>query len=424
MDGVYKLGLMLMRILFLTQIIPYPPNAGPRVKTWNVLRYLAGRGHEVTLLSFVRPEEEAFLPVLRQVCRAVYTVPIRRSRLADGFYWLRSHLSKRPFLIERDDLPLMRQQVHQLLATQPFDVIHADQLTMTQFALGAVGQGGKRPFTLFDAHNATWTISDRLAATVPIPLRPALRLETRRIRRYEAMLLREFDHTLVVIEPDRDNLLAGVPAAQRPALASRISAIPIAVDTQALRLVARQPHSHNIITLGSLNYPPNADGIRWFLQEVFPRVRQQMPQVTLTLIGKSPPADFVELARQQPEAIRVTGYVDDLTPYMEAAALMVVPVRAGSGMRVRLLEAFARAMPAVTTTIGLEGIAATHEEHVLLADTPVDFANQTLRLLQDEALQARLAQNGRLLAETRYDWQIALRQMDAVYALAKSEGEN
>ena len=410
-----------MRILFLTQIIPYPPNAGPRVKTWNVLRYLAERGHEVTLCSFVRPEEEEFLPALRQVCRAVHAVPIRRSRLADGFYWLRSHLSGRPFLIERDDLKPMRRQVRHLLATEPFDVIHADQLTMTQFALGAEGMGGKRPFTLFDAHNATWTISDRLAATVPAPLRPILRLETGRIQRYEGMLVRQFDHTMVVIEPDRDHLLAGLPPAERPAAAARISAIPIAVDTRELQPVRRRPRGPAIMTLGSLTYPPNADGIRWFLQEVFPLVQRQIPQANLTLIGKSPPADFVEMARQQPRAIRVTGYVDDLTPYMEEAALMVVPVRAGSGMRVRLLEAFARAMPAVTTTIGLEGIEATHEEHVLVADSAEAFAAATVRLLRDEGLQAKLAQNGRSLAETRYDWQIALRQMDAVYGLAESE---
>lgn len=408
-----------MRILFLTQIIPYPPNAGPRVKTWNVLRYLVGRGHDVTLVSFVRPDEEEFLPVLRQLCRAVHAVPIHRSRLTDGFYWLRSHLSGRPFLIERDDLQPMRQQVRHLLATQPFAVIHADQLTMTQFALGAEGVGRKRPFTLFDAHNATWTISDRLAATVPAPLRPILRLETRRIQRYEGMLVREFDHTMVVIEPDRDNLLAGLPPAGRPAAAARISAIPIAVDTRELQPVQRRPQGPAIMTLGSLNYPPNADGIRWFLQEVFPLVQRQIPRASLTLIGKSPPADFVEMARQQPHAIRVTGYVEDLTPYMEEAALMVVPVRAGSGMRVRLLEAFARAMPAVTTTIGLEGIEATDGEHVLVADTPEAFAAATVRLLQDTALQKQLGQNGRSLAEARYDWQIALRQMDAVYALAE-----
>jgi len=403
-----------MQILFLTQIIPYPPNAGPRVKTWNVLRYLIGQGHDVTLVSFVRPDEAEFVPVLRELCTAVHTIPIQRSRLADVYYLLRSQVTGRPFLIERDDLRAMRETVRRLLAAQSFDVVHADQLTMTQFALEADG-----PFTIFDAHNATWTISDRLVENVPAPLRPILRLETRRIQRYEGMLVGRFDHTMVVIEQDRENLLAGVANGQHAALLERISVIPIAVDTQELQPGRRKPHSLNIMTLGSLNYPPNVDGIRWFVQEVFPLVQAQVPQVTLTIIGKSPPSDFLEAAQQQPETIDVTGYVSDLTPYMEQAALMVVPVRAGSGMRVRLLEAFARAMPAVTTTIGLEGIEATHGREVLVADTTQEFADAVVQLLQDADLQEELARNGRILAETKYDWQVALRKMDAVFAQAE-----
>ncbi|MEJ2750166.1 MAG: glycosyltransferase [Anaerolineae bacterium] len=124
-----------MRILLLSQIIPYPPDAGPRVKTWHVLRYLVGRGHEVTLASFVRPDELPHVPVLEQLGLTVYTVPIQRSRVADVGYWLRSHLRQRPFLIERDDLPGMRQLVNRLTRENDYDVIHADQLTMTQFAL-------------------------------------------------------------------------------------------------------------------------------------------------------------------------------------------------------------------------------------------------------------------------------------------------
>lgn len=406
-----------MRILFLTQIIPYPPNAGPRVKTWNLLRYLSDQGYDVTLVSFVRPEEEEYIPVLEEVCSAVYTVPMVRSRVADVGYWLKSHVSRRPFLIERDDLKMMRQQVQQLLAAESFDVIHADQLTMTQFALD-VNVNGKRPFTIFDAHNATWTIWQRMRENAPSFLKPVYWIEENRIKKYEGMLVKSFDHTLVVIDPDRDALLEGVDQSQAARLAKRISSIPIAVDTIKLQPINRKPGSTNIMTMGSLHYPPNADGIRWFLQEVFPLVQKQMPYVTLTVIGKSPPADFIEMANESNGAIEVTGFVDELTPYMERAALMVVPVRAGSGMRVRLLEAFARAMPAVTTTIGLEGITATHDKEILIADTPQTFADETIRVLQDENLQTRLAENGRFLAENKYDWQVALRQMDKVYAEA------
>ncbi|GAB4263672.1 MAG: glycosyltransferase family 4 protein [Candidatus Promineifilaceae bacterium] len=408
-----------MKILFLTQIIPYPPDAGPRVKTWHVLRYLIERGHEVTLASFVRPDEVRHVPVLAELCHAVHTVPIHRSRLADVGYWLRSQVTRRPFLIERDDLPGMRQLVRRLLAETPFDIVHADQLTMTQFALDALNVGGKRPYTIFDAHNATWTISARMVENMPWFLKPVVKLETARIQKYEAMLVEQLDHTMVVIEPDRKALLAGAGNGRAARLTEKISVIPIAVDTNVLQPVKRRSTSRNILTLGSLNYPPNADGIRWFVQDVFPLIRQEAPDVTLTVIGKNPPADFVRWAEQEPAVFDVTGYVEDLTPCMEKAALMVVPVRAGSGMRVRLLEAFARSMPTVTTTIGLEGIEAESGREVLVADTPEEFARAVLHLLHNPALQSHLAEHGRLLAQKKYDWRVVLAKMDAVYQKAR-----
>jgi glycosyltransferase involved in cell wall biosynthesis len=405
-----------MRILLLTQIIPYPPDAGPRVKTWHVLRYLAQRGHEVTLVSFVRPEEEKHLDALRPYCHAIHTVPIRRSRLADGVYWLRSHFSGRPFLIERDDLRPMRELTARLIAKNEFEAIHADQLTMTHFALAAKrNKNNSRSLIIFDAHNATWTVVARIIANAPWFLRPILSLEAKRIKAYEGMLLERFDRTMVVIEPDRDALLQTVDPIRAAQLKERIFTIPIAVDVAKLQPTQRQPDSTNILSLGSLNYPPNADGIRWFLREIFSKIQREVPNASLTVVGKDPPADFLEMVAQSSGAIKVTGYVPDLEPYMREAALMVVPVRAGGGMRVRLLEAFARAMPAVTTTIGLEGIEANHGEHVLVADDPNSFAEAAVRLLRDPDLQHRLGENGRRLAQEKYDWRVVLQKMDAVF---------
>ncbi|TLN14032.1 glycosyltransferase, partial [bacterium] len=352
-----------MNILFLTQIIPYPPDAGPRLKTWNVLRHLAARGHRVTLASFVRPEEEQHIPHLKEVCAQVFTVPMRRSRLADLAYGLWSYAAGRPFLIERDDLPAMRALVRRVLAEGSIDLIHCDQVSMTQYALPYAGKG---PRTLFDAHNAVWTIFQRMSQQANPLLRLPLRLEARRMRRYEQDLLRSLDRTLAVTDIDRELLLEGLPAGQAEALRRKMTVIPIVVDALGQPPVKRQPGSRNIITLGTLHYPPNADGIRWFFESVFPLIQAGQQDVTLTIVGKNPPPDFSAAADRSGGAIRVTGYVPDLTPYLEAAALMVVPVRAGGGMRVRILEAFVRGMPVVTTSVGLEGIDARPGEEVLV----------------------------------------------------------
>ncbi len=413
-----------MHILFLTQIIPYPPDAGPKVKTWHVLRYLSDLGYKITLVSFMRPEEQPYVDTLRQVCTSLHTVPIRRSRIADAGYWLLSQLKRRPFLVERDDSQQMRKLIQNIVETETVDFIHADQLTMAQFALPPQSLTGnpnekakKWPALIFDAHNAVWTILDRMVQNMPWFIRPVVALEAYRVKQYEAMIVKEFDHTLAVTEIDKQALRQAFAGRNdlAPSIDHKITVVPIAVNTAQLHPVQRDPNSKNILTLGTLHYPPNADGIRWFLTEVFPRVQQAIPDATLTIIGKNPPQDFLQAASQNPKAIQVTGYVPDLDDYMKQAALMVVPVRAGGGMRVRILEAFSRAMPVVTTTIGLEGIDAVLNRDVLVKDTEKDFADAVILLLQDKNRQAQLALNGRNFVESHYDWHVVLGKMDAVY---------
>jgi glycosyltransferase involved in cell wall biosynthesis len=194
-----------------------------------------------------------------------------------------------------------------------------------------------------------------------------------------------------------------------------IPVIPIAVDTQQIRPVLRAQGSLNILTMGTLYYPPNADGIRWFIQQVFPLVRQKLPGVKLTIIGKNPPKDFLKLAADATSGIVTTGFVQELDPYFAKSAVSVVPVRAGGGMRVRILEMFARAAPVVTTTVGLEGIDACPGEDVLVEDSPDGFARAVIDLLEDLELQKKLSTNGRHLVEKKYDWQVVLGELDRVY---------
>ncbi|HKI53609.1 MAG TPA: glycosyltransferase family 4 protein [Anaerolineales bacterium] len=406
------------KILFLTQIVPFPPDAGPKVKTYHVIRALADQGHSVTLVSFVRPEEVRHISALQEICEAVHVVPIRRSRVADAGYMLRSYLTNRPFLIERDDLRPMQDMVNSLVQKDDFQFIHADQLTMVQFAIrGASAFPNKKTKVIFDAHNAVWTIVERMKENARWFLKPVLSIEAKRVKKYEGELLQTVDHVLAVTDIDR-NLLEDAlyfSKENKNNRASPITVIPIAVDTKKLQPINRKAGSKNIVTLGTLHYPPNADGIRWFFNEVFPLVQKRVPDVTLTIIGKNPPRDFLDLSESNQGTIKVTGYVDDLRPYLEESALMVVPVRAGGGMRVRILEAFSYGMPVITTTVGLEGIHGTPDHDVLIGDTPVEFANRTIELLEDDSLQEKLSNNGRELATTKYDWQAVLSAMRPIY---------
>jgi polysaccharide biosynthesis protein PslH len=405
-----------MRILFLTQIVPYPPDAGPKVKTWNVLRHLASGGHQITLVTFVRPEEEQFLPVLRELCSAVYPIPLHRSRLADIGYLGLSYLKQTPFLVERDNKRLMQEVVDRFVESGAVDIIHADQFTMAQFAL--------KHTTLprvFDTHNATWKLVERSAERYPLVMRIFLRRETELVKKYENRVIRSFAHTFTVTPIDRDFLLELFPPAERETISTHINSTPISVDCDTISPIQRKAGSFNIVTLGTLHYPPNADGIRWFIQSVFPLVLEKLPQAHLTVIGKNPPDDFLHEAGRIPGSLTVTGYVPDLKPYFSDAAVIVVPVRNGGGMRVRILEAFAYGMPVITTSAGLEGIDANVDHDILVKDDPVEFAAAIVHLIQNPELQDRLAINGRKLAEEKYHWRVALRLVDQVYEKIKRD---
>ncbi len=225
----------------------------------------------------------------------------------------------------------MRSLVNRIVASESVDVIHADQLTMTQFAFPLpVPESGKNPALVFDAHNAVWMITARMKENAAFYMKLPLALETNRIKKYEGRIVRDFDATLAVAEPDRLLLLDALHQIS-PNEDVSIPVIPIAVDTRQIQPVPWPENSLNILTMGTLYYPPNADGIRWFIQQVFPLIRQKLPGVKLTIIGKNPPKDFLKLAADGMSGILTTGFVPELDPYFAKSAVSVVPVRAGGG---------------------------------------------------------------------------------------------
>ena len=393
-----------MRILLLSQVVPYPPDSGPKIKTYGVLRYLARR-HEVHLVSFVRSAgEEANARSLRDLCASITTVPLRRSRLADVGYLARSLATWRPFLIERDDSQAMREAVAKVLGRHAFDAVHADQLPLAQFAVGL-----RVPLRVLDEHNAVWTIVRRAAEREgPGPRRALAELEWRKLRAYEGTICRRFDRVMVVSEQDHAALVEAA-GADLP-----VAVIPIAVDTRDLAFAPRSAEARHVVSVATMYYPPNVDGVRWFATRVFPLVRREAPQTRFYVVGSRPPGQISRLASRD-SGVVVTGYVADLEPVFRQSAVVVVPVHSGSGMRVKILEAFARGVPVVSTSVGVEGIDARDGEHLLVADEPAEFARAVIRLLAEPAEAARLARAGRELVEARYDWRTALSGLDRVY---------
>jgi glycosyltransferase involved in cell wall biosynthesis len=413
------------RVLFLSQLVPHPPDAGAKVRSYYLLRYLSQR-YAITLLAFSRPDDRPeAIQHLRQYCEQVITVPIHRTKIRDIRMLAASLLSGESFIIRRDTVPEMNAQIDRLFAVNSYDYVHADQLWMAQYGIHAMQVArGQKPYIILDEHNACFQIYQRLAENEANPLKRWLwARDWPALRRFEVQACASFDRVITVTEEDREILQGLVErsdaAANLVKKGNNFDTIPICVDVQAIKPVTPKLGSQDTLHLGTMFWMPNVEGVLWFARQVWPIVRQRFPQATFTIVGKNPPAPIRGLAEPSQQGsgsgIVVTGYVADAQPYLENAAVFVVPLFSAGGMRVKIVDGWRWGLPIVSTTIGAEGIRYLDGENILIADSPEDFAKAVLRVLSEPELAQRLRQNGRRWVEEHYDWQKVYPAWDSVY---------
>jgi glycosyltransferase involved in cell wall biosynthesis len=417
-----------MRILFFTQVLPYPLDAGPKVRAYHILQYLAAR-HQVTLVSFVRKSDSLeAIEHMRALCHAVHTVPLERTRMADLYHLSLSLFGGQPFTIVRDELRQMKDKVAEVVANQSFDAIHADQLSMAVYGLQAFHEmtkshAGHQPQMVLDAHNAYYLIPQRLSEVAANPLmRLFLRREARLIAGYEAETYTHFQHVLTVTEQDQTAIKSLASFSDH---APQFSTLPICVDASTPALDFK-PGAKGVLMLGGLHWPPNADAARWFARDIWPRVKESVPEAQLFIVGARPPeevrllGDFAGIDRPEQAnnaPVVVTGYVKDPEPFIRASAALVVALRSGGGMRVKIVEAMQWGLPVISTTIGCEGIDVTSGQDMLVADSPSGLAESLVKVLSDRSEAQRLAEGGRKLIAQHYDWRQVYVALDQIYPI-------
>lgn len=379
------------RILALTSRLPFPPREGHQLRAWHVLRVLASR-HEVTLLSFQRrddlPDEAG---PLHDAMHRVETFPIacEHGHAALVGALLRGTLTRTPFLAAKYDSRRLRARLTEL--ARDADLVHFDMLPLMAHA-DCVPPGV--PVTL-NAHNVEHALLARRARIETRALaRAFLSTQVSRLQAFERQACQRADTVLACSEIDAQALRELAPG--RP-----VHVIANGVDLEGNRPSTRSPDPDRLVFVGQMGWFPNRDGVEWFLREVFPRILEQRPRTRFELVGK---ADGFSVPANVAAQVTLAGFVDDLRPHVHEASVYVVPLRAGSGTRLKVLEAMALGKAIVTTQVGSEGIALRHGDSAVFADDADSFAQATLALLDSPERIARMGEAARRLAQAEYGW--------------------
>lgn len=409
-----------MRILFLCLRCPYPPQRGDRIRSYNIIKQLSKR-HKITLVFFSESDVDIeAVKELEQFCEHIEWV--RFNKLFAQLNTAIHCFSRLPLQLHYWYNPKMQKVINNLISTEEFELIHAQLFRMGQYVSKVKGMAKVLDLTDSLALNLS-----RRAELDCSPKRFLVKLEEKRVRRYEVEIMKSFDSGTVVAEFDRDYLLK-----QDQNL--NLSVVPMGVDLEYFKPISEQDAStnpahestksieeeipetnvKNLLFTGTMNYFPNSDAATYFCNEIFPLIKERYSDVNFYIVGNHPTEQVRRLAEQK--GVIVTGYVEDIRPYFKKASVFVAPLRAGSGIQTKNLEAMAMGIPVVTTSIGAMGLEAELDSEFLIADTPEIFSDKVIDLLENPTHRRALANAGRKRVEQSYDWNVLVNRLEQVYA--------
>jgi GT2 family glycosyltransferase/glycosyltransferase involved in cell wall biosynthesis len=380
-------------------ICPYIPCEGVHAgagRMYTMIKLLAQR-HQVSVVTFIDKESELkYVSELERYCQEVVVIhrkpPYRR----------RHPLVLEPFVVSEFNSSQMGAEIHRLLSERDFDIVQIEYTQMAQYVPNT-----RRSCTLLTEHEVAFATHRRAFESFP-PSWEKFRalMGWLMMIDYELKACRRFDKIVTLTDADRKELLSFEPGLN-------IEVIPMAIEASYFMPQDGPEEPNSLVFIGYFRHSPNVHGILRFCREILPLIRQEIPQTKLFIVGSSPPDEILRLGKM--DNVVVTGWVEDIRPYIARSSVYVAPLWLGTGMRVKILEAWGMAKPVVTTSVGSQGIDCTPGEDVLIADDPQGFAAHTVRLLRDKALREKLGRNGRRQVEAKYDWRVIIEQVEQMY---------
>ncbi len=411
-----------MKVLWVKSELLHPVDKGGKIRTFEMLRHLMA-GHEVTYLCLSTPNDA---PDAREraseYCHQLHTVPWSEPpRFSRGFYLdlVKNLASPLPYVIEKYKQPQMREFIAREDRRGAYDVVVCDFLTPS-----ANVPRNLRAATVLFEHNVETILWERTFKNEKNPVKKAYFLgQYLKMYAYERKLCRAYQAVAAVSTQDADAI--------RDRFGVRdVHAVPTGVDVDFFSPLsaeavdgrpAKPPRErHDLVFTGSMDWMPNEDAILYFADEILPRIAARVPDVKVTVVGRNPTPKLEALARKEPRIV-LTGRVPDVRPYIDRSAVYIVPIRVGGGTRIKIYEAMGMERAVVSTTIGAEGLPLENGKEIVLADDPVRFADEVVRLMNDDEARETLEKSARKVVVEKFGWNKATQALVQIMERAREK---
>ncbi len=380
-----------MKILFITSKVPFPPDDGGKIVTFETIRELAIRGNEITLVCFNSDQNKGLYEICRY-CRLQLVKANIHNSYPKAFMNLFSSI---PYTISKYQSDSFKDKLKHLISKNRYDVAVVDHLHMAAYGL-FIKEQFKIPVILRE-HNLETVIWQRLyLETKNLLLKVYAWLQYKRFFKYESTIAARFDKCMMISSTDKLKIESMNPSI-------KACVIPAGVDTSYFFPLAINEEQNSIISVGSLDWYPNVEGILWFLSDIWPLIKTEIPVAKFYIVGKNPPYKLIKLLSDD---VVVTGYVKDVREYIAKSPVFVVPIKTGSGVRIKILNAMAMGKAIVSTAVGCEGLDIESEKNIYIAQTGQQFAEYVIKLLKNKDERVRLGNEAQKLIKQQYSWDL------------------
>jgi len=394
-----------MNILFISTNYPYPPDSGHNLRTFYTLKYLA-QANRIYYVAFKKRHQD--LPQsdpIKEMCEKIdiFVTPDDFSRLRMSFSLIRNLASDYPYVADKYYIEQVERRIREVLYKNKIDIVHLDLLPLTRYLNNFRGI----PVALTEHNVESARLLSLIKQSKNILFKMYMYIQYKKLSSFEREEMGKCEICIAVSENDKEVLSKLSPDTE-------ITVIPNGVDVEYFSPKNGEQIPRSAIWVGGMKDFYNRQAVNYFCEEIFEKIKKEVQDVRLTMVGKSPTKKVLELAKQNKD-VRCIGYAEDVRPYINEAMIFIAPILSGGGTKLKVLNALAMGKAVVTTSVGAEGIDVTNGENIIIADNPDEFARRSVELLKNPEKTERIGKKARELIIEKYDWEKIGKRYNKIY---------